>query len=246
MNVKKVGLIGCGAIGTVLAEAIEQKLVDCRELVVYDVEPAKAQKLKASINFPVIIVGNIDELIAQKPKVIVEAASQQAIKDYIAKIVSSGTELIVMSTGALLDLNVNSSKIHFTSGAIGGLDALSSAALAGIDEIILISRKNPKGFGIYNTEEKVVFEGTAEEASRRFPREMNVAATLALTVKPVKVKVRVFSDPSVTRNTHEIKVKWRYGEMNLLFANDPHPDNPHTSALAAWAAIRLLKTLLQA
>jgi aspartate dehydrogenase len=196
--------------------------------------------------FPVIIVGNIDELIAQKPKVIVEAASQQAVKDYIAKIVSSGTELIVMSTGALLELNLNSSKIHFTSGAIGGLDALSSAALAGIDEVILISRKNPKGFGIYNTEEKVVFEGTAEEAARRFPREMNVAATLALTVKPVKVKVRVFSDPSVTRNTHEIKVKWRYGEMNLLFANDPHPDNPHTSALAAWAAIKLLKTLLQA
>ena len=246
MNVKKVGLIGCGAIGTVLAEAIERKLVDCRELVVYDVEPAKAQKLKASIDFPVIIVENIDDLLAQKPKVIVEAASQQAVKDYIPKIVSSGTELIVMSTGALLDMNVNSSKIHFTSGAIGGLDALSSAALAGIDEVILISRKNPKSFGIYNTEEKVVFEGTAEEASRRFPREMNVAATLALTVKPAKVKVRVFSDPSVTRNTHEIKVKWRYGEMNLQFANDPHPDNPHTSALAAWAAIRLLKTLLQA
>jgi aspartate dehydrogenase len=246
MNVKKVGLIGCGAIGTVLAEAIERKLVDARELVVYDVEPAKAQKLKASIDFPVIIVGNIDELLAQKPKVIVEAASQQAVKDYIVKIVSSGTEIIVMSAGALLDLNVNSSKIHFTSGAVGGLDALSSAALAGIDEVILISRKNPKGFGIYNTEEKVVFEGTAEEAARRFPREMNVAATLALTVKPVKVKVRVFSDPSVTRNTHEIKVKWRYGEMNLHFANDPHPDNPHTSALAAWAAIRLLKTLLKA
>jgi predicted dinucleotide-utilizing enzyme len=52
MNVKKVGLIGCGAIGTVLAEAIERKLVDCRELVVYDVEPAKAQKLKSSIDFP--------------------------------------------------------------------------------------------------------------------------------------------------------------------------------------------------
>ncbi len=123
MNVKRVGLIGCGAIGTVLAEAIGRKLVECRELVVYDVDPSKAQKLKASINFPVIIVENIDELLAQKPKVIVEAASQQAVKDYIAKIVSSGAELIVMSTGALLDLSVNSSKIHFPSGAIGGLDA---------------------------------------------------------------------------------------------------------------------------
>jgi len=74
---------------------------------------------------------------------------------------------------------------------------------------------------------------------------MNVAATLALTVKPVKVKVCVVSDPAVTRNTHEIQVKWQYGEMQLRFANDPHPDNPHTSALAAWSAIKLLQKLLE-
>ena len=245
MNVKRVGLIGCGAIGTVLAEAIERKIVECRELVVYDVDPSKSQKLKKSINFPVIIVESIDELLAQKPKVIVEAASQQAVKDYIAKIVSSGAELIVMSTGALLDLSINSIKIHFPSGAIGGLDALGSAALAGIDEVILTSRKNPKAFGVYNTQEKVMYEGYAEEAARKFPREMNVAATLALTVKPAKVKVRVISDPKATRNTHEIVAKWRFGEMNFRFANDPHPDNPHTSALAAWAAIKLLQTLLK-
>jgi aspartate dehydrogenase len=74
---------------------------------------------------------------------------------------------------------------------------------------------------------------------------MNVAATLALTVKPAKVKVKVVADPNVQRNTHEIVVKWRFGEMFLHFANDPHPDNPHTSALAAWAAIKLLQTLLK-
>ena len=245
MNIKKVGLIGCGAIGTVLAEAMERKLVECRELVVYDVDPSKAQKLKAAIDFPVIIVDSIDELLARKPKVIVEAASQQAVKEYIKKIVSSGTELIVMSTGALLDLDVKSDNIHFPSGAIGGLDALGSAALAGIDEVILTSRKNPKALGVYNTQEKIIYEGYAEEAAKKFPREMNVAATLALTVKPVKVRVRVVSDPTVTRNTHEIVAKWRFGEMQLRFANDPHPDNPHTSALAAWAAIKLLQALLK-
>ena len=74
---------------------------------------------------------------------------------------------------------------------------------------------------------------------------MNVAATLALTVKPARVKVQVFSDPAVHRNTHEIQVKWRFGEMQLRFANDPHPENPHTSALAAWSAIKLLETLLK-
>jgi aspartate dehydrogenase len=136
--------------------------------------------------------------------------------------------------------------VHFPPGAIGGLDALSSASLAGIDEVVLTSRKNPKALGKNNTEEAIVYEGYAKEAARLFPREMNVAATLALTVKPAKVKVQVVSDPKVKRNTHEIKVTWRFGEMLMRFANDPHPDNPHTSALAAWSAIRLLKTLLEA
>jgi aspartate dehydrogenase len=226
---KKVGLIGCGAIGTVLAEAIERKLVLCDELVVYDFDAEKAQKLKSSLNFPVIV----------------EAASQQAAKDYVPKIVSAGVELIVMSTGALLDLDVDLSRVHVPSGAIGGLDALSSAALAGVDEVVLTSRKNPKALDVDNKEEKIVYEGFAEDAARLFPREMNVAATLALTVKPAKVKVRVLSDPSVKRNTHEIVVKWRFGEMLLRFANDPHPENPRTSALAAWSAIKLLKSLLE-
>ena len=245
-NKVKVGLIGCGAIGTVLAEAIERKLVICDELVVYDFDALKAQKLKNTIKFPVTIVESLDELLALKPKVIVEAASQQAAKDYVPKIVATGTELIVMSTGALLGLNVDLSKVYAPSGAIGGLDAVSSAALAGINDVVLTSRKNPKALGVNNKEEKIVYEGYAEEAAKLFPREMNVAATLALTVKPTKVKVRVVSDPTVKRNTHEILVKWQFGEMFLRFANDPHPDNPHTSALAAWSAIKLLQTLLKA
>jgi aspartate dehydrogenase len=242
---KKVGLIGCGAIGTVLAETIERKLVVCDELVVYDVDATKAEKLKGSLNFPVKIVASIDELLACNPKVVVEAASQQAVREYYDKILAVDVDLIVMSTGALLSLNTENRKVHFPSGAIGGLDALSSAALAGVDEVTLTSRKNPKALGKNNTEESIVYEGYAEEAARLFPREMNVAATLALTVKPAKVKVRVISDPTVKRNTHEIQVRWRFGEMFLRFANDPHPDNPHTSALAAWSAIKLLQTLLK-
>jgi aspartate dehydrogenase len=243
--VKKVGLIGCGAIGTLLAEAMERKLVICDELVVFDIDLAKAKRLKASLKFPVKIAASIDELVAEKPRVIVEAASQQAAKDYVSKILSAGTEVIVMSTGALLDLDVDLSRVHVPSGAIGGLDAIANAALAGIDDVTLTSRKSPNALGKTNTVETVVFEGTAEEAARLFPREMNVAATLAFTVKPAKVTVRVVSDPAAKRNTHEIQVKWRFGEMFLRFANDPHPENPHTSALAAWSAIKLLQSLLK-
>lgn len=242
---KTVGLIGCGAIGTVLAEAIERKLVVCDELILYDSDMPKAEQMKKSLNFPTTIVASLDDMLKRKPTVIVEAASQQAARDYVGRIVAANIELIVMSTGALLDLNVDMSKVHVPSGAIGGLDAVSSAALAGIDEVILTSRKNPRALERNNKEAETVYEGSAEEAARRYPREMNVAATLALTVKPAKVTVQVISDPNVQRNTHEIQVKWKFGEMFLRFSNDPHPENPRTSALAAWSAIRLLQTLLE-
>jgi aspartate dehydrogenase len=110
---------------------------------------------------------------------------------------------------------------------------------------VLTSRKNPRALEMDNRGAQLVYEGYAEEAAARFPREMNVAATLALTVKPARVKVQVISDPAVERNTHEISVKWRFGEMFLRFANDPHPENPRTSALAAWSAIELLQRLLE-
>jgi aspartate dehydrogenase len=242
---RKVGIIGCGAIGTLIAEAVERKLVTCDELILYDYNGEKAEKLKSSLHFPFTVVASLNEMLRLKPKVIVEAASQQAAREYVGRIAAEGIDLIVMSTGALLDLNVQSSKVHMPSGAIGGLDALSSAALAGIDEVVLTSRKNPKAFDLNNEEAKIVYEGTAEEAARLYPREMNVAATLALTVKPAKVRVQVVSDPAVQRNTHEFSVKWRFGEMFLRFANDPHPENPRTSALAAWSAIRLLQSLLE-
>ena len=242
---KVVGLIGCGAIGTVLAEAIDRKLVVCDELVVFDIDPAQTAKLKEKLKSPVKIVACVDEIIAAKPKVIVEAAGQGAVHQYYDKLVASKTQLIFMSTGALLDHDTSNPHVHFPAGAIGGLDAIAAAANAGINEITLTTRKSPKALGKPITVETVTFEGDAEEAARQFPKEMNVAATLALTVKPTKVKVKVVVDPATTRNTHEINVKWRYGDMQLKFANMPHPDNPHTSALAAWAAIRLLQTLLQ-
>ena len=241
---RKVGIIGCGAIGTLIAKAVEQRMIACDELIIYDFDGKKSEALKSSLRFPVTTVASLDEMLALKPKAIVEAASQQAVREYMDRIVSAGVDLIVMSTGALLSLKVQSSKVHVPSGAIGGLDALSGAALAGIEEVVLTSRKNPRALDLNNKEAKVVYEGDAAEAARLYPREMNVAATLALTVKPAKVRVRVVSDPAVQRNTHEFKVQWRFGEMFLRFANDPHPENPRTSALAAWSAIKLLQTLL--
>lgn len=242
---KKIGIIGCGAIGTIISGAVEKGLVKCDEIILYDYNMAKAENLEKSLHVPVTVVKSLEEMIELEPVVIVEAASQQAVRDYITRILAENIELIVMSVGALLDLNVKSNKIYIPSGAIGGLDAISSAALTGIDEVILTTRKNPRALDIDNLEEKLVYEGTAEEAVKLFPRGMNVAATLALTAQSEKVNVRVISDPKVNRNVHEIKIRWKLGDMLLKFANDPHPENPKTSALAAWSAINLVKEILE-
>jgi aspartate dehydrogenase len=243
--VKTVGIIGCGAIGTLIAEAVEKGIVPCDGLILYDLDKSRAEKLKDALRVPATVTTSLEGMIKLRPTVIVEAASQQAAREYAGKIVAEKIDLIVMSVGALLDMNVRSDRIHVPSGAIGGLDAISSADLAGVEEIVLTTRKNPKVLDLNNREEKLIYEGNAEEAARRFPREMNVAAALALTVKPEKVKVRVISDPKTRKNVHEIKVKWKFGEMLLQFTNDPHPENPRTSALSAWSATRLLKQVLE-
>ena len=242
---KVVGMIGCGAIGTVIAKAVDKKGVDCDEVVLYDITGDRAEKLGKSLSIKTVTVKNVDEMIRLNPKVIIETASQQALKEYVNKILDRNIHLIVLSVGALLDLDVKSNKIHIPSGAIGGLDAISAAALAGINEALLTTRKNPRSLGRSDKEETTVYEGFAEEAVKIFPQNINVAATLALAVRPAKLKVRIVSDPKVTRNIHEIKIKWKYGKMLFKFMNERHPENPKTSALAAWSAINLLKNLLE-
>jgi len=242
---KVLGIIGCGAIGTVIAKAVDNKIVNCDRVILYDVIGEKAEKLGRSLSIETIVVSGVNEMIELNPNIIIEAASQQAVKEYANKILEHNIHLIVLSVSALLDLDVKSNKIHIPSGAIGSLDAISSAALAGINEALLTTRKNPRSLGRSDKKEKIVYEGPAEEAVKIFPKNINVAATLALAVQPAKLKVRIISDPKVTRNIHEIKIKWKHGEMLLKFINETHPENPKTSALAAWSAINLLKNLLE-
>jgi aspartate dehydrogenase len=243
--VKKVGIIGCGAIGSLIARAVDAGIVKCDELILYDNNPEKTNDLQKSLQVKSQIVESVEDMIVNAPAIIVEAASQQAVKEYLRKILAADIEVIIMSVGALLDMQINNRKVHTPSGAIGGIDAVRSAALAGIDEITLTTRKNPEALKTDRNAETIIYDGDAEMAVRLFPKEMNVAATLALTVHPKKVKVRVISDPKVNRNVHEIRVVWTNGDMILRFENDPHPDNPGTSALAAWSAIRLLEDLLE-
>jgi aspartate dehydrogenase len=243
--VKRVAIIGCGVIGTLIARAFDGGIVSCDELILYDCNHEKAKNLRNSLHVKTEVVKGLEEMLRAGPAVVVEAASQQAVKEYLPRILKENVQVIVMSVGALLEMDVRSSRVHVPSGAIGGLDAVSSASLAGIEEVTLTTRKSPQTLDLDNRREKIVYDGYAEEVVRLFPREMNVAATLALAVRPNRVRVKVISDPKAKKNVHEVKLSWKHGDMLFRFENDPHPDNPKTSALAAWSAIELLKRLLQ-
>ncbi len=192
---------------------------------------------------------------------VVECVNTDATADLVIKTLNAGKNILVMSVGRLLDqgslfLLAEKSKgsLLFPSGAIGGLDAIKAARLAGVSSATLTTTKPTKGF-IGNqyvmdrsikldklTKAKVLFSGTVFDAIKAFPQNINVAASLALAVGDArKLKVCIIADPKVNVNTHEICVKGAFGSLTVKVENKVCPDNPKTSYLAVLSAIQTLK-----
>ncbi|MEM1645615.1 MAG: aspartate dehydrogenase [Ignisphaera sp.] len=250
----RVGIIGCGAIGSYIAKAIDRKLVDVDLVIVFDVDSKRAEELVKKLNnIKPRVAKSINEIISEDIDIVVEVASQEAVKRYAVDILRSGKNLIVMSTGALLneDLLKNiirvarekNVKIYIPSGAIGGLDALKASSIIGIEELVLTTTKNPKALGLGNVDKPtVIFDGDAEEAVRRFPLNINIAASIALAAGK-KPRVRVVADPNVDENIHTIYAKGSFGEITIVMKNRKLDESPRTSLIAALSVIQLLKQL---
>lgn len=260
-----VALIGCGAIGGVIAKAIDSGLIEAELLYVMDADRGRAERLAGSLRSqrPAVAAGVEEIARDQRVEVVVEAASQEAVLQYAEPLLAAGKELVVLSVGALLRLEARPllakyrARIHVPSGALGGLDALKALALAGVESVELVSRKHPskladepyvkqRGLKLEGLEEPlVVFEGSAEEAVKALPRTLNVAAALALA-SGAPVKVKVVADPTAHRNVHEFVARSKAGALHVRVENVPHPENPKTSYLAALSAVELLRELCSA
>ena len=211
---------------------------------------------------PVPVVDPLD--LADGADIVVEAAGQQALADHGERYLRASSRLLVVSVGALVDdelfqrlRDAGGNRLHLTSGAIGGLDLLRAAAWAGpLDTVTLTTTKQPASLveswmdddlvsGLRDgREEIVVFDGPAREAVARFPRSINVAATLALTVGSWDlVRVRLVADPTVEFNRHEIEVTGITGRYRFSVENRPSSDNPRTSAIVANAVLQGLAEL---
>ena len=197
---------------------------------------------------------------------VIEAASQEAVRQYGPMALENGKDLMILSVGALGDdalretlfslAKEKGSRIYIPSGAIGGADLVSSASVANIEYVELETIKPPSGLnGSDYVREKsidleslkertVIFEGTARDAVKAFPRNVNVSATLSLAgIGFDRTRVRVVVDPDAERNEHIIRVKGDFGSAEFRIENVPSPMNPRTSYLAAISAVATLRKI---
>lgn len=258
----KVGIVGCGAIGTELARAIDREIKETQLVALTDINEEKAKELAGSLKEKPKIL-SLDELI-EKSDLIIEAASKDAVLSLATKVIDQGKDIMIMSVGGLLgnedllDLaKEKDCKIYLPSGALAGLDGVKSASIGRIDSVTLTTRKPPEGLkgAPYIkrnkidldaiTKEKVIFEGSATEAVEGFPQNINVSATLSLAgIGAEKTMVRIIADPNLEKNVHEIEVKGEFGRLVSRTENLPSPKNPKTSYLACLSAIATLKGIV--
>ncbi len=253
----KVGIIGCGAIGTVLAKALDRgEAGDARLVTLFDADRKNAESLRATLSHHVHVADGIGEILSEKLDLVIEAAAQEAVRQYGVKILSSGKSIIIMSVGALLDDELLSrlvsaakgtnASIYVPSGAVLAVDALKAARVGRLKSVTLTTRKPPASLGVKGNLKapKVIYSGGAAEAVRRFPQNVNVAATLSLAgLGKAETKVVVIADPKTKRNTHELSVEGDFGSFTARIENVPFPENPKTSYIAALSAVRLLRNL---
>jgi len=261
----KIGIIGCGFIGQTLASKA-QDLREVEEVLLMDSTPSTAEQV-ASTHSKCRAVPELDGVL-KEAVLVVEAANQEAVAAYAPRVVDAGRDLLVMSVGALVDdglwnelqakAKVRGCKIFLPTGGLGGVDLLKSASRAQLTEVQLVTKKPPAALadvpfiteqGIDLTSLRkplVVFEGTAREAVREFPKNINVAATVSLAgVGFDRTMVKIVADPKMTRNYHELVVEGRFGKMRCSVLNAPSTTNPKTSYLAALSAISTLENIVK-
>ena len=262
----RIGIVGCGAIGMSLAKIIVKDLRLRAQLsAVYDIDPLKSRNAaRVSSKNKNCAVKDLKSLIARSDLVI-EAASARSSLDIARNVLSSGKDIVIMSVGGVVEkypaltklAGRCNARLYIPSGAICGIDALKAARSGRITSVTLITSKPPQSFRSvpYIQEHKidldaihkdtVLFSGTATQAMRYFPQNINVAGILSLAgIGPDKTRVRIVASPSATRNTHEIVIESDSGRIITRTENVIHPDNPKTSYLAVLSAAALIRQIL--
>jgi aspartate dehydrogenase len=262
----KIGIVGCGAIGSSLAKSISKDFKKQAKLAaLYDIDIFKAKDLaqKVSGGRSLVCFG-LKQLIFRSDLVI-EAASAKSSLGIAKASLRMKRDVMIMSVGGIVSdfkklealTRKNNCKIFIPSGAISGIDALKAARLDNIKTVTLTTTKNPLSFeGVEYVrkkkidlakikKDKVLFSGSAAEAVKYFPQNINVAAVLSIAgIGKEKTLVKIIASPSAKKNIHQIEIESSAGRILTRTENILHPENPKTSYLAVLSAIATLEGVL--
>ena len=218
---------------------------------------------------------NAEQLLQQPPPIvslpelvtlsdlIVEAAPAAALPEIARTTLIGGKSLLVISVGALLGHEQEYSDlaaqyggiVHVASGAIGGLDAITSASAGRVDSVVMTTRKPPKGLAgapylelhkidvLSLTKPQVIFEGSAREACRGFPANVNVSAAVSLAgIGPDRTQIRIIADPTIDRNMHDVEILGEFGRFTTHIENVP-THNPRSGILTALSVVATMRKI---
>mgnify|MGYP000845580799 FL=1 len=260
--IKRLAIIGYGSIAKDTLQALQPLLSEHQVEVLILRRSTPSDSEKKALPVFARFTQDIAQFWDFSADFIIEAAGQEAVAQYLPNCLSTGADVLISSIGALANadlyaelLNIaqqSNRRILLPSGAIAGLDYIQSVKDAEEIEIAYESRKPvaawlPElatlGIAPESVQQTfVLFEGSAAEAAKRYPQNLNVAATLALAgIGMDKTRVRVLVDPSLSQNQHHIFVKSEFGEMRLQVSNTPSPNNPKSSWIVAQSIAATVK-----
>jgi aspartate dehydrogenase len=257
----RVAVVGLGAIGQTLVRALAGGTipgVTLAGVVVRDQAKGRAVLRSFGIDVPICELGRLPEIADY----VVECAPAAVFDQLVRPLLDAGKKVIVLSVGAILshldliDLaRTRGGQIIVPTGALLGLDAVCAAAEGKIESVTMATRKPIAGLlgapylSENNidigklTEPKLIFRGSAREAAKGFPANLNVAVALSLAgIGPDKTTLEIWADPTVTRNIHRIVVKSDSSSMDMTIENIPS-ENPKTGRITALSVIALLRKL---
>lgn len=257
---KTIGIVGCGAIGRGLLKASDAGALGADVCVTSRTESA-CRDFLATLDAPAPFLA-LDKLIARSD-LVVEAAGGAVVPELARKTFDAGKDLMVISVGALLDhpgiierARQTGCRLLLPSGAIAGLDGIKSACAGAVAHVTITTRKPPHGLEgaphlVQNdlslaglTEPMEVFSGTAREACRAFPANVNVSAAVSLAgLGPDRTRIRILAVPGLERNCHDVEAEGEFGRLTIHIENVP-TENPRTGRLTVLSMIRSLQDAL--
>jgi aspartate dehydrogenase len=258
--VSRVAIAGLGPIGSRVARALDGGIEGLELVAVASANIEKHRcwldKLgKRPVALPI-------EALADAADIVVECAPSRLVRSIVAPVVSRGKTAVVLSVGALLEnedlialAKEKGGQIVVPTGALIGLDAMTAAAVGTIHSVQMVTRKPLNGLAgaPYLVEHGIeidgikaplkIFEGTAREAAKGFPANLNVAVALSLAgIGADRTRVEIWADPTVTRNTHRIEVDSDSARFSMAIENIPS-ENPKTGLITALSVIACLRKL---